>query len=214
MTPIITLATLLTLNAIHPCAAFRNTYTLLGSTPAGHIAVRGLYHSEAEVKNIDARLLVAVAFTSTLGGSIDCGVTNFDPFTASGRTCDNYTSFADAIHKYTEKMSHYIHVSGEGFDFISDIEHWSRPNVRDIFIELHGRPTVPLFYSSSCCGDCNHNQSVEINELIYAINLTLCAVNCPSISTCAFADADFSNTMDITDLIRDVLSALDPCPAH
>src|SRR5690606_16870354 len=75
-----------------------------------------------------------------------------------------------------------------------------------LLLSAFAAPRAEGGLNATCCGDCNGDGSVAINELITLVNIALgsqpddgCAGSCDSL-------------IDITDLIRAVNNALTGCP--
>lgn len=203
-----------------PCAPFRNTLNKLAGTPCGSLAVARTFHTAADhwgpangFNGLDPRYLVAVAKAVTNGGAEACGVIANDPFAQV--QCTFYGSLIDAIEAETAYLwDTYISKGLVYLDYINSHELFSNPvAIRAHFADLLGNPSAALWYTTSCCGDCNRNQVTSVDELVYAVILTGCLHDCPPLSACPWADADFNGVMTITDVIRDVLSAIGGCPS-
>jgi hypothetical protein len=85
--------------------------------------------------------------------------------------------------------------------------------VRNEFASLKGNPNIPVFYSSSCCGDCNGDTAVSIDEVIYGLN-TILHSDPPLPGACPAMDANLDGLIGVSDLISAIGSAIAyPCPA-
>lgn len=205
---------LATIGSFQPCAPFANTLREFQTTPCG-TTTAAVFHSAAEAANIDPRIMMAGAIVSGKHCVSICASLNNDPLGYCAMAVP-WGSFAAGIQGHTQRIHDQYILNGYSYlEGIAGAEGWDVSTAKTEFANLLGNPNNSIVpYSTSCCGDCNNNQSTEINELVYIINRTLCSVNCPPISNCAKQDANFDGRMDITDVIRDVISALDPCPGH
>ena len=194
-----------------PCSPFHNTLRVLLNEPCGVATTAALFHTAGRDNNIDSRVLISVAEVLTNGGASGCGPIYNDPFHALA--CgEKFPSFSAAILNASYNLSYY-HPQRNLDEMISS-EGWiSGDQIKATFVDLLGDLSQPVFYSSSCCGDCNSNVQTEIQELIQAVLLAGCVYDCPPLSSCSRADADNNGSIGITDLVRDILSALNGCPA-
>jgi len=73
-----------------------------------------------------------------------------------------------------------------------------------------GSPQATSTAPPVCRGDCNDDRSVNVGELISAVNI---ALGNASIDTCRAIDADGNQMVAINELIAAVGNALNDCPA-
>src|SRR5215470_129948 len=70
--------------------------------------------------------------------------------------------------------------------------------------------SVPVEAQNSCPGDCNHNNMVEINELVTCVNI---ALGTADLSTCTSCDVNGDSSVEINELVLAVNVALSMCPS-
>lgn len=195
-----------------PCLPYANAANLLSGTPLGSPAIGIEFFKMGKRFDIDPRAAISVAGVKSNFGRDQCSDVN-NPFgpNASGE-CGAFSNFVQAIDDFTYRIS--IHIPPGNYSTIIDIARQPDMNfdgiaAARIYNFLLGNSSRPAHYSSTCCGDCDYSGQTQINEVYYMINALLC-FGCPY--QCALGDADFNGSLLITDIVRDLNSALYGCP--
>jgi hypothetical protein len=223
-------------SAVQPCATYHDTLELLGPTPLGDPAIAQYFHISAEPVNVDPRFAIAVTKARTNGGlATPCPDADHDPWYIHN-TCLHYASWQDAIAIFTTEIGTDLIAKGntnlltmcDALGFGASV----RADVGGTFHSLFGTGGQPVLYSSSCCGDCDGDLHVEIQELIFGVIEGGCSPclsggpqcyscdyfgycsQCPAISQCPFVDTDRNGTVEISDLVRLVRGAFETCPSR
>lgn len=235
---------------LQPDNVFEDDLTLLVATNFGTSAIVAGIIRAGRAAGVDPRLLFGIARIESQDGFSLCATNHQNPFgwpTATYPACLAYASIPNAatdvagqIARNMSRCPNNTPPCGQpglfagGHTTVDVLEpyycidtdpvhcgNWVSA-VDQTLTQLFGNPNLPLYYSSSCPGDCNRDNKVDVNEIVLAIDDALCwqdgqpvcGSDTPPICYRADANNDWAHTgtIEIDDLIKDVNSFLFTAP--
>jgi hypothetical protein len=218
-----------------PCLPDRSAFEVIGSGPVQDARVT--FFTAGLMRDVDPRLAIAIAgHESSFGRFGDCATRHNNAWGYGGGwpSCRPFDDFAAGVEEVTRSLREFYF--DEGFNTIAKInERWCPYpeggsnchesvwtfGVTYFYRTVLGGFTHDLTYASGCCGDCNANAEVAVNELVFLVDIALGFLDSlgrPLTGPCPRGDGDDDGLILITDLLKAVGSALPPedlseCPA-